>query len=95
VWLTVGFGAGLYYYFQGFRTYCEYRVLVDTPEIPIRSVAMGRVEVHGKATGVPPIPSLVSQTPCFFYTVDIEHWVTDKNGGHWNLCYCLAKGTGN
>ena len=84
VWLAIGLGAGLYYFYQGFRTYREYRVLMDTPEIPIRSVAMGLVEVHGKATGVPTIPSPVTQTPCFFYTVDIENWVTDKNGGHWN-----------
>lgn len=84
VWLTVGFGAGLYYFYQGFRTFREYRVLMDTPEIPIRSVAMGLVEIHGKATGTPPVPSPVTQTPCYYYTVDIEHWVTGKNGGHWD-----------
>ena len=84
VWLAVGFGAGLYYFYKGFRVFREYRVLMDTPEIPIRSVAMGLVEIHGKATGIPPIPSPVTQTPCYFYKVDIEHWVTDKNGGHWN-----------
>jgi hypothetical protein len=83
VWLTVGFGAGLYYFYKGFRTYREYRVLMDTPEIPIRSVAMGLVEIHGKATGVPPMPSPVTQTPCYFYQVDIEHWVQGKNGGRW------------
>ena len=71
----MGFGAGLYYFYKGFRTFREYRVLMDTPEIPIRSVAMGLVEIHGKATGIPPIPSPVTQTPCFFYKVDIEHWV--------------------
>jgi hypothetical protein len=83
VWLAVGFGAGLYYFYQGFRTFREYRVLMDTPEIPIRSVAMGLVEIHGKATGIPPIPSPVTQTPCYFYKVDIEHWVQNKNGGSW------------
>jgi len=84
VWLTVGIGAGLYYFYKGFRVFREYRVLMDTPEIPIRSVAMGLVEIHGKAMGVDPIPSPVSKTPCYFYEVDIEHWVTDKNGGHWS-----------
>jgi hypothetical protein len=83
-WLTVGFGAGLYYFIKGFRVFREYRVLMDTPEIPIRSVAMGLVEIHGKATITPPIPSPVSQTPCYFYSVEIEHWVTDKHGGHWS-----------
>jgi hypothetical protein len=81
--LVMGFGAGLYYFYKGFRTFREYRVLMDTPEIPIRSVAMGLVEIHGKATGIPPIPSPVTQTPCYFYTVDIEHWVTNKDGGSW------------
>src|SRR5208337_782486 len=83
VWLAVGFGAGLYYFYKGFRTYREYRVLMDTPEIPIRSVAMGLVDIHGKATGATPIPSPVTQTPCYFYKVDIEHWVQNKNGGSW------------
>ena len=92
VWLAIGFGAGLYYFYQGFRTYREYRVLMDTPEIPIRSVAMGLVDIHGKATGIPPIPSPVTQTPCYFYKVDIEHWVTDKNGGHWSHLVTDADG---
>ncbi len=84
VWLALGFGAGLYYFYKGFRTYREYRVLMDTPEIPIRSVAMGLVDIHGKATGATPIPSPVTQTPCYFYKVDIERWVQNKNGGNWS-----------
>jgi hypothetical protein len=83
VYLLLGFGAGLYYFYKGFRVFREYRVLMDTPEIPIRSVAMGLVEIHGKATGIPPIPSPVTQSPCYFYKVDIEHWVQNKNGGNW------------
>ena len=81
--LALGFGAGLCCFYQGFRTYREYRILMDTPEIPIRSMAMGLVEIHGKATGVPPVPSPVTRTPCFFYKVDIEHWVSDRNRGRW------------
>jgi hypothetical protein len=84
LWLSVGFGAGLYYFYKGFRTFREYRVLMDTPEIPIRSVAMGLVEIHGKARADQPVPSPVTRTPCCFYQVDIERWVTDKNGGHWS-----------
>jgi hypothetical protein len=83
VYLAFGFGVGLYYFYKGFRVFREYRVLMDTPEIPIRSVAMGLVEIHGKATGIPPVPSPVTQTPCYFFKVDIEHWVQNKNGGSW------------
>ena len=84
VYLAFGFGLGLYYFYKGFRTYREYRLLMDTPEIPIRSVAMGLVDIHGKAVGADPIPSPVSLTPCYFYKVDIERWVQSRNGGNWS-----------
>ena len=92
LWLAIGLGAGLYYFYQGFRTYREYRLLLGTPEIPIRSIAMGLVDIHGKATGAPPIQSPVSQTPCYFYTVEIEQWVSDKNGGRWSHLVTDADG---
>jgi hypothetical protein len=88
----VGFGAGLFWFFKGFRVYREYRVLADTPEIPIRSVAMGLVEIHGQAKGQQTVLSPVTKTPCFFYKVDIERWVRDKNGGHWSHAASQAEG---
>ncbi len=90
--VVVGFGAGLFWFFKGFRVYREYRVLADTPEIPIRSMAMGLVEVHGKARGAETVLSPVTKTPCFFYKVDIEKWVRDKNGGHWSHAATDAEG---
>jgi hypothetical protein len=82
--MVVGLGAGVFLFFKGFRVYREYRVLEDTPETPIRSIAMGLVHIHGKARGDHLVPSPVSQTPCFFYKVDIEKWKTNsKGGGSW------------
>jgi hypothetical protein len=92
--LVVGFGAGLFWFFKGFRVYREYRVLADTPEIPIRSMAMGLVEIHGKAKGLQTVLSPVTKTPCFFYKVDIERWVQDKSGGHWSHAATQADGIG-
>jgi hypothetical protein len=82
--LVVGFGAGLVLFLKGFRVYREYRVLLDTPEIPIRSIAMGLVEIHGKARVEQTVTSPVTRTPCCFYKVDIERWIRDKSGGHWS-----------
>jgi len=82
--LLFGFGGGLYYFYHGFRVFREYRVLMDTPEIPIRSMAMGLVHVHGKARAPQTVTSPVTRTPCYFYKIDIESWVRDKNGGHWS-----------
>lgn len=36
-----GFGLGIYVFIKGFREFREYRVVSDTPAIPIRSVPMG------------------------------------------------------
>jgi hypothetical protein len=82
--VVVGFGAGLVWFFKGFRVYREYRVVADTPQIPIRSIAMGLAQIHGKAQGPQTVLSPVTKTPCFFYKVDIERWVRDKDGGHWS-----------
>jgi len=92
VYLVVGFGVGLVWFFRGFRVYREYRVLLDTPEMPIRSIAMGLVEIHGKAKTEQTVSSPVTKTPCCFYKVDIERWVHDKNGGHWSHAATDADG---
>lgn len=62
LWEVVGFFTGLAIFFNGFRIYREYRLLADTPEIPIRSIPMGLVHICGKARGVEPVPSPISLT---------------------------------
>jgi hypothetical protein len=82
----LGFGFGLYIFYKGFRQFRKYLLIADTPEIPIRSVPMGFVQVNGKAQGEKTVPSPVSHTPCFAYKVVIERWKTDSDGrgGHWS-----------
>lgn len=81
----LGFGAGIFMFFKGFRELRKYRLVADTPEIPIRSIPMGLVEIHGQANGDDPLTSPVSHTPCFLYRVVIEKWKTDsKGGGSWS-----------
>ncbi len=91
-----GFGAGIYWFFKGFRVYREYRVLADTPEMPIRSIAMGLVEIHGKAFSADDklVNSPVTQTPCLFYKVDIERYERDSKGsGSWRHYKTDANGS--
>jgi E3 Ubiquitin ligase len=105
LYATLGFGAGIFWFFKGFKIYREYRVLVDTPEIPIRSMPMGLVEIHGKAQPAVEklVDSPVTRTPCLFYKVDIERYQRDSKGnGSWshyktscsNLPFYLDDGTG-
>src|SRR3989304_7223062 len=78
--LVLCFGAGPSFFSKGFRVYRKYRVLADTPVMPIRSIAMGLVEVHGKARADQCVLSPVSHTPCLFYKVDIERWQANSKG---------------
>jgi len=82
--LMMGFGSGLYWFFDGFRVYREYRVLADMPESRIRSLAMGMVEIHGTTSGDKTLTSPLSHTPCFLYKVEIERWETDHGRGRWS-----------
>jgi hypothetical protein len=90
--LVFGLGAGVFFFFKGFKAFREYRVLEDTPEIPIRSMPMGLVEIHGKAKGDNTVHSPVTSTPCLFYKVDVERWIQDRNGGHWSHYHTDADG---
>ncbi len=90
---AIGFGWGIYWFFKGFRIYREFRVLKDTPEIPIRSVSMGLVHVHGKAQGEETVASPISATPCLYYHVVVEKWTHgSKGGGSWTAYRTDSKG---
>jgi hypothetical protein len=83
----LGFGAGIWMFFKGFREFRKYRVLADTPEIPIRSIPMGLVEIHGQAVKADELlTSPVTHTSCHLYKVVIERWKTDSQGrgGSWH-----------
>ncbi len=84
--LIVG-GLGLLLIYGGFQNYRKFRVLEDTPMMPIRSVPMGLVHIHGKATGDEPVTSPITHVPCFYYLVKVEKWVRDQRGrGKWSMC---------
>jgi hypothetical protein len=82
--LTVGFFGGLWTFFKGFKVFREYKIIEDTPRIPIRSVPMGLVRVHGQAQVDQPVPSPVTHTPCCLYKVEISHWKVEKGSGSWS-----------
>ena len=77
--LVVGFFGGLWVFFQGFRAYSKSRLLQDTPETPIRSLAMGFVRIHGKAKSDELVKSPVTHTPCCYYIVQIHKWEQFKD----------------
>jgi hypothetical protein len=80
--LLVGFLGGVGTFFRGFRIYREYLLLQGTSEIPIRSIAMGLVRIHGKATSDHLLTSPISHTPCCVDQVHIEKWRDENEEAH-------------
>jgi hypothetical protein len=75
------FAVGVLLFFLGFRLYREYRILADTPIMPIRSIAMGLTHARGKATGDDRLTSPLTGAPCFYYWVRVEKFKQGKHGG--------------
>ncbi len=85
--ILLGFVGGLWFFVKGFRVMREYRVLDDTPRIPIRSVPMGFAHIRGKAEPSQLLASPVSQTQCCFYKVEVEQWKSQGKSHNWvHLC---------
>lgn len=75
---------GVILFIVGFFKYREYRVLADTPQIPIRSVSMGLSHVAGTSTGGQPLTSPLTQIPCYYFEVRVEKKVKrDNNQEAW------------
>lgn len=73
-------------FFSLFQKYRAYKILMDTPEIPIRSAALGVVKIRGKAESDRLEPAPFSQKPCCFYKAAIATWASAREGestGHW------------
>jgi len=81
IFCTAAAIAGVFLFVNGLAIYREFRLLLVTTETPIRALAMGFVEVHGKAVGDQSIISPVSKTPCFYYKIflHVELGVGGKN----------------
>jgi len=85
--LLLGIGGGLYLFYKGFRSFREYKVLADTPRIPIRSMSMGFVHIRGKAESAQLLTSPITKTSCCFYRVEIEQWKSHDRSSSWeHIC---------
>lgn len=80
-WLIVGFGFGLVLFVRGLLLYRKSLLVRDTPVIPVRSAAMGTVQIRGAAVGEAKILSPVSGIPCHAYQVKIDRWQEGRNRG--------------
>jgi hypothetical protein len=78
IWATLALCAGPILFLRGFRDLRLRRLIQDTPTARIRSMAMGRVEIHGRAAERSSTTAPFSNRPCVYWQVDIA--VRRRNG---------------
>jgi hypothetical protein len=72
LWAVFGVTLGPYFFWRGFSLLQRKRLIMDTPRSPIRSAALGRVEVTGKAIGPYTLVAPLSYADCIYYRLVVE-----------------------
>jgi hypothetical protein len=71
---------GAVVFWGGFMQFRKYRILANAPKAHVRSMPMGLVHLHGKATGEA-LTSPLTGTRCFMFTANVEEWVRTRVRG--------------
>jgi hypothetical protein len=77
-WSVLGLGMGPYLFYRGFALYRRKRFIEDIPRSPIRSAAIGAVEISGKAVGPYTLVAPLTKRDCLFYRVVIRFLAKKK-----------------
>jgi hypothetical protein len=83
VWCVIGFCAGIYLFFHGFRLLQRRRLILDTPFSKIRSASMGMAEVSGLAVGPYTMVAPITTRPCFYYRTLVWEWKQSGKNKQW------------
>ncbi len=81
--LFIGLAVGLVLSGVGFRYLRKRRLVQNIPTSKIRSMAMGLVEVKGKAMGPAAFEAPFSGEPCVYYDVRVEEYRKGKDSSRW------------
>ena len=94
---------GIFSFFSGFKKLRRKRMIENIPTSTIRSMAMGLVEIIGKALKDPQLYSPLTSTACVFYKYEVERlesrgkssrWVTIAHGSSKDCLFYVNDGTG-
>jgi hypothetical protein len=83
IWGVVGFCAGLYLFFQGFRLLQRRHLILNTPVSKIRSASMGMVELSGLAAGPYTLVAPVTSRQCYYYRTIVWEWKQSGKNKRW------------
>ncbi|MFA5101432.1 MAG: GIDE domain-containing protein [Candidatus Omnitrophota bacterium] len=77
------FGFGIWYFFWGFKRLRRKRLIENIPTSTIRGLAMGLVELSGRAKKSNVLKSPFSKIECVLYRYTIERYESRGKSGSW------------
>jgi hypothetical protein len=90
VLLAAGAAGGVFGFFSGFRAWRRLRLIEDTPTSTVRGLALGRVELRGRAVDKAELVAPLTGAPCVYYRFLVEREVKSRRGRRWRT---LAEGS--
>ena len=90
IWPAIFLVGGLIGFFWGFMRLRRKRLIENIPTSTIRGMALGLVELIGRAKKDKPLISPLSLTPCVLYRYTVERY--EKRGRH-SSWVTVAKGS--
>jgi single-stranded DNA-binding protein len=100
----IGFGGGIWWFFHGFKLFRKKQLIENIPTSKVRGMAMGLVELCGRAKRQTFLKGPLSQEDCVAYTYLIERyerreksssWVTIAKGNSFQCSFDLEDDTGH
>ena len=87
VWAIIVAAFGIYLFFQGFVSLNRKRLIQNIPTSKINALALGLVEVIGRALPFTPKPlkSLYAKVDCVFYRYKVECFVRTQRNAYWQV----------
>ena len=83
VWCIIGFCAGIYLFFQGFRLLQRRHLILNTPVSKIRSASLGMVELSGLAVGPYTVLAPITARSCYYYRTVAWEWKRRGRSSTW------------
>ena len=82
-WLGFLCWSGIYGFFWGFKRQRRCRLIENIPTSTVRGMAMGLVELYGRALQRTALQSPLNKVDCVYYKYCVEKYVRSGKSGHW------------
>ncbi len=92
IYLIGGVIFGIFFFFRGFRSFRKKRLIQNIPTSEIRSLALGLIEVIGKAIPIYPLRSPYGKIDSVFYYYRVDQFVRSSRSSGWHK---IEEGTSN